>query len=106
LHDGAIIIRENRIYKAGVLLPLSEDKKMEKKYGTRHRAALGISEHTDAIALVVSEERGTISICEGGKLVAMENLTRLRNELMRLLRRQSLTPSRWWRSKGNTRSGG
>ncbi len=106
LHDGAIIVRKNRLSKAGVLLPLSENKGMASRYGTRHRAALGITEHTDAIALVVSEERGTISICEGGKIVPMENLTRLRNELMRLLRNQSITPTRWWRSSGRRDKGG
>jgi diadenylate cyclase len=101
LHDGAVIIKNNRVFKAGVLLPLSENKDIATNYGTRHRAALGITEKTDAIAIVVSEERGTISICEQGKLIPMENLSRLRNEFGRLLRNQALTPSKWWESGGS-----
>ncbi|MBN2722473.1 MAG: diadenylate cyclase CdaA [Deltaproteobacteria bacterium] len=97
LHDGAVIVRKNRLFKAGALLPLSENHEMGQKYGTRHRAALGITENTDAISVVVSEERGTISICEQGQIVEMENLSRLRNELNRLFKHQTLTPAKWWR---------
>lgn len=68
LHDGATIISKNRIKAAGCFLPLSDDYTIKKTLGTRHRAAIGISEKSDALALVVSEETGTISIAENGKL--------------------------------------
>jgi diadenylate cyclase len=98
LHDGAITIRSGRIHKAGVLLPLSENKNLKTSMGTRHRAALGISENTDAISLVISEERGTISIAEHGNLTKMENISSLRNELMKLLRQQPLNPEKLGKS--------
>jgi uncharacterized protein (TIGR00159 family) len=72
LHDGAVVIREGRIEAAGCILPLSSGVGHSAKLGTRHRAAIGVSEETDAIALVVSEERGVISIAQGGQLT--ENL--------------------------------
>ena len=68
LHDGAAIIRGKRIYAAGCLLPLTEKPGLSKELGTRHRAAIGMSEQCDALILVVSEETGTISIAENGKL--------------------------------------
>ena len=68
LHDGAMIIQNNRIVAAGCLLPLSEQVNIKKSFGTRHRAALGISEQSDAVILVVSEETGAISLAFDGKL--------------------------------------
>ncbi len=68
LHDGAAIIRGKRIYAAGCLLPLTEKQGLSKELGTRHRAAIGMSEQCDAIVLVVSEETGIISIAENGNL--------------------------------------
>ncbi len=68
LHDGAVIIRGERIAFASCVLPLSKTPDLPKKYGTRHRAALGISEESDAVAVVVSEETGEISIAVEGKL--------------------------------------
>ena len=68
LHDGAAIIRGKRIHAAGCLLPLTEKQGLSKELGTRHRAAIGISEQCDALVLVVSEETGTISVAENGKL--------------------------------------
>ncbi|HTY13481.1 MAG TPA: diadenylate cyclase CdaA [Candidatus Omnitrophota bacterium] len=68
LHDGAIIIQGERIVAAGCLLPLSESKLLDKRLGTRHRAAVGLSEISDALAIVVSESSGTISIAENGYL--------------------------------------
>ena len=68
LHDGAAIIRGKRIYSAGCLLPLTEKTGLSKELGTRHRAAIGISEQCDALVLVISEETGTISVAENGKL--------------------------------------
>ncbi len=68
LHDGAVIIREGRIVAAGCILPLTQKEDIDKSYGMRHRAAIGISEETDAITIIVSEERKTISLAIGGKI--------------------------------------
>ncbi|MDR1570551.1 MAG: diadenylate cyclase CdaA [Oscillospiraceae bacterium] len=68
LHDGAVILRGARIVAAGCILTLSEDRGISKELGTRHRAALGITELTDAISLIVSEETGIISVARNGKL--------------------------------------
>jgi diadenylate cyclase len=81
LHDGAMIIDGNKIHSAGVLLPLTEDPKLSWKYGTRHRAALGMSEVSDAACLVVSEETGDVSICMDGMLKKYEDLTTLKTDL-------------------------
>ena len=70
LHDGATIISNNKISAAACILPLSNDKEISKELGTRHRAALGISKETDAIAIVISEETGKISIAKDGTLIA------------------------------------
>jgi len=69
LHDGAVIVRGERIIAAGAVLPLSETGIYRERFGTRHRAALGITEQTDALAIVVSEETGTISLVERGRIV-------------------------------------
>ncbi len=68
LHDGAVIVRGYRIAAAGCFLPLTDNGNINKQLGTRHRAALGISENSDALAIVVSEETGVISIANNGKL--------------------------------------
>ncbi len=68
LHDGALIISDNRINTAGCVLPLSDNLDISKDMGTRHRAALGLSENSDAVIIVVSEETGYISIAKNGKL--------------------------------------
>ncbi|MCG8481699.1 MAG: diadenylate cyclase CdaA [Clostridia bacterium] len=68
LHDGAVIIRGKNILAAGCVLPLSQNKNLSKELGTRHRAGIGITEHSDAVALIVSEETGAISISIDGKL--------------------------------------
>ena len=73
LHDGAVIIREDRILAAGALLPLAETSIHSERFGTRHRAALGITEQTDAVVIVVSEENGQISLVERARIV--RNLT-------------------------------
>ena len=74
LHDGAVIIREDKVFSAGSVLPLSKQILADKKIGTRHRAALGISELSDAIAIVVSEETKKVSIAMKGELLLMENI--------------------------------
>lgn len=86
LHDGAVIIRNGRIVAAGTVLPLSDNVMGPPQYGTRHRAALGISEYSDAIAVVVSEERGTISVAANGRLVSNLTADRLRKLLLDLLK--------------------
>lgn len=68
LHDGALIVRDNRLYAAGCLLPLSSDTEIVKELGTRHRAAIGTSENSDAVVVVVSEETGTVSLAIEGVL--------------------------------------
>lgn len=68
LHDGAIIIKENRVFAAGCVLPITKQENLDQRFGLRHRAALGLSEETDAIVIVVSEERGRISVAEEGVL--------------------------------------
>ena len=73
LHDGAVIIRDERIVAAGALLPLAETSIHTERFGTRHRAALGITEQTDAVVVVVSEENGQISLVERARIV--RNLT-------------------------------
>ena len=85
LHDGAIVVNGSKIISAGVLLPLTEDPKLSWKYGTRHRAALGMSEVSDAACLVVSEETGDVSICMDGMLKKYEDLTTLKSDLESIL---------------------
>lgn len=70
LHDGAVIISENKIAASACMLPLASDKDIAKELGTRHRAAIGISKESDAIAIVVSEETGKISVAKDGTLIA------------------------------------
>lgn len=77
LHDGAMIVREGRLHAAGCFLPLSDNSEISRELGTRHRAALGMSETSDAIVIVVSEETGLVTVCRNGKLergVSMERL--------------------------------
>ncbi|MBC8584179.1 diadenylate cyclase CdaA [Youxingia wuxianensis] len=80
LHDGAMIIRDGRLYAAGCFLPLSDNSQISRELGTRHRAALGMSELSDAVVIVVSEETGTITLCRNGKLdrgFTAESLTKV-----------------------------
>ncbi len=85
LHDGAMVIENNKIHSAGVLLPLTEDPKLSWKYGTRHRAAIGMSEVSDAACLVVSEETGDVSVCLDGILKKYEDLMTLKSDLGKIL---------------------
>lgn len=85
LHDGAVVINGDKIISAGVLLPLTEDPKLSWKYGTRHRAAIGMTETSDAACLVVSEETGDVSIALGGNLKKYEDLVTLKSDLENIL---------------------
>lgn len=85
LHDGAIVISNDKIVAAGVLLPLTEDPTLSWKYGTRHRAAIGMSEVSDAVCLVVSEETGEISMAQGGLLTKFLTTDDLKTELTAVL---------------------
>jgi len=81
LHDGAVIIKNLRIREAGAILPLSGNPRLDKSLGTRHRASLGITEETDAVAIVVSEERGTMSLCFNGRISKNLDLDSIRKAL-------------------------
>ncbi len=94
LHDGAVIISEGKIKAAGVVLPLSTNPDIAKDLGTRHRAAIGITEITDAVAVIVSEEKGQISIAVGGKITRDVTPATLRKMLSQLLGFETKAP--WW----------
>ena len=85
LHDGAVVINGDKIISAGVLLHLTEDPKLSWKYGTRHRAAIGMTENSDAACLVVSEETGDVSIAIDGSLKKYEDLVTLKSDLENIL---------------------
>lgn len=89
LHDGAVIIRGNRITSATCYLPLSDNMTISKDLGTRHRAALGMSEVCDALVIVVSEETGLVSVASGGRLSRGINEKELRKELSQIQYRNS-----------------
>jgi diadenylate cyclase len=85
LHDGAIMIFNGTIQAAGCFLPLSKNVEIDRHYGTRHRAALGITEISDAVVVIVSEETGKINVCAGGIFYPMESGDELRRNLRRFL---------------------
>lgn len=84
IHDGGIIIRNGRIHSAGCLLPLSKRPDIDKRYGTRHRAAIGLSEETDAIVIVVSEESREVSIAQYGKITHVPDEETLTSRLHKI----------------------
>ncbi len=81
MHDGAVVIREGRIWQAGVFLPMAGSAGGDRTLGARHRAGLGITEETDAVVIVVSEERGAISLCFDGNIVRNLDVSSLRDAL-------------------------
>lgn len=111
IHDGAVIIREGRIEAAGCFLPLSKDPNIDKRYGTRHRAALGITEDSDAIVVLVSEEAGEAHLVKNGKITTNLSEQEIRQSLSALLdisRSQSGLPRKlraWLSQRGATRNG-
>ena len=101
LHDGAAVIRGDRIIAAGCFLPLTDSPYLSKQLGTRHRAALGVSEISDAVAIVVSEETGTVSVAEEGKLTRYLDEKNLREMLEDLLMPRNVqNPSGFWHWRG------
>lgn len=90
LHDGALIIRDGRILAAACILPLTENKELPRELGTRHRAAIGVTERSDAVSLIVSEETGAISVAERGKISRHLDEKALRKELLEALRKDDL----------------
>lgn len=84
LHDGAVIIRGDKLYAAGCVLPLTENKNLNKSLGTRHRAGIGITENSDAISIIVSEETGIISMAVDGKLTRFLDTKTVEKTLLNL----------------------
>ena len=103
LHDGAVILKNNQVAAAACYLPLSESPFVSKELGTRHRAALGISEVTDSITIVVSEETGSVSLTKNGELYRNLSLDELQNMLdSELINNKTTSSNLWnWRSKRN-----
>lgn len=92
LHDGAVLVRDGRVVQAACLLPLSNTQSLPQQYGTRHRAAVGLTEQTDAVVLVVSEERGEVSLAEAGDLKIMQTPEQLQERLEFLLKPEENAP--------------
>ena len=102
LHDGAVIIRENRITSATCYLPLSDNMMLSKELGTRHRAGVGISEETDSFTIIVSEETGSVSIAYKGEL--QRNITpEILKERLVVLQNKSMTPKKFKFWKGRSK---
>jgi diadenylate cyclase len=101
MHDGAVVIKKGRIHSAACLLPLSKNPNIDKRYGTRHRAALGLSEETDAVIIAVSEETQEISIVQGGEITPMRDEEKLEAVLKEMFLIPKSRSSFWkkWRSK-------
>ena len=105
LHDGAVIMSGNRIRSATCYLPLSDNMTLSKALGTRHRAAVGVSEVSDSLTIVVSEETGSVSVARGGRLLRNLNQEQLKKQL------QALQPKtddsrkiRLWKGRGKNES--
>ena len=94
LHDGAVLIRDLKIARAGIFFPMPDTKILDAQLGSRHRAALGITEETDAVVVVVSEERGTISFCFSGNIVSNLDGQSLRHALLGLFGRSARKKAR------------
>ncbi|MBR6412703.1 MAG: diadenylate cyclase CdaA [Alphaproteobacteria bacterium] len=102
LHDGAVVIKKDKVVSAGVILPLTRDARLNWKYGTRHRAAIGMSENTDALVLVVSEENGDVSLVRDGQIQTFHTLKDLPDKLSAFLSpliQKSKPESIWKRMK-------
>lgn len=105
LHDGAVIIKDDKIKAAGCFLPLTENSSLSKELGTRHRAALGISERSDCLSIIVSEETGAISIAENGSLARYLDTKTLKQILLDMYKPKEQQPLIFgkWREKDGQR---
>jgi len=93
LHDGALIVRGDRLYAAGCVLPLTQNKGLNKELGTRHRAGIGITENSDALTLIVSEETGVVSIAQDGKLTRFLDMKTVEKMLLNIyLEKEAVNP--------------
>lgn len=104
LHDGAVVIRGNRVAAATCYLPLSDNMAISKELGTRHRAALGVSEATDSITVVVSEESGRISVASGGRLRRISDSDELRSMLSIMVKQGDTNTGRFRIFKGRRKN--
>ena len=95
LHDGGVVISNNRIQTAGCLLPLSKNPYIDKRYGTRHRAAIGLSEETDAVIIVISEETQDISLVRQGAIKKLKDEKQLTTELEAIFVTKDIQPRLW-----------
>ncbi len=102
LHDGATIIRKDRIHASGCVLPLTTNNSINKKLGTRHRAAMGLSENSDALIIVVSEETGVISLAVNGKLTRNYDKDKLRSILLKIMENREAKRVKTLREKVKT----
>nr|MBP3598653.1 diadenylate cyclase CdaA [Eubacterium sp.] len=102
LHDGAVILRENRVVSATCYLPLSDNQELSKDLGTRHRAALGVSEVSDSLTIIVSEETGSVSVARDGKLSRDVDSEELSEMLRRIARKSGdNSKKKWWKGRKN-----
>lgn len=102
LHDGAVIIRGSRLVAAGCFLPLTDDRDLDKKLGTRHRAAIGLTEQSDAVVVVVSEETGQVSVAVDGVLTRNLSESALTEQLLNLLISPESKPVSWFKRKAES----
>lgn len=102
LHDGAVIIKNNLISSATCYLPMSENTHIKKALGTRHRAAVGISEISDSVVVIVSEETGAISIARDGELIYDINMGNFRNQLINEIKQKDFNKKKFvlWKGRG------
>ena len=97
LHDGAVILRDDRVVSATCYLPMSDNLELSKELGTRHRAALGISEVSDSLTIIVSEETGFVSIAKEGVLTRKIDADTLLEELQKISSHVSKKKTKWWK---------
>lgn len=103
IHDGAVVVYNGRIHSAGCLLPLSKNPYIAKRYGTRHRAGIGLSEETDAVVIIVSEETQEISLALNGSITVLKDEESLASELHKIFIPTDLSGYSWrnWLGKAN-----
>lgn len=103
IHDGAVVVYNGRIHSAGCLLPLSKNPYIAKRYGTRHRAGIGLSEETDAVVIIVSEETQEISLALNGSITVLKDEENLASELHKIFIPADLSGYSWrnWLGKAN-----